>query len=61
MFSTAPTLDWEIDVAWVICAKANRSNGSGLCGCITLAHVKDIAPRVNAWTRMAGRLWAMAR
>jgi sugar phosphate isomerase/epimerase len=46
MFSTAPTLDWEIDVAWVICAKSNPLKWiKDYAGAITLAHVKDIAPK----------------
>ena len=46
MFSTAPTLDWEIDVAWVISAKANPFKWiKAYAGAITLAHVKDIAPK----------------
>ena len=45
MFSAAPTLDWEIDVAWVISAKANPLKWiKAYAGAITLAHVKDIAP-----------------
>jgi sugar phosphate isomerase/epimerase len=46
MFSTAPTLDWEIDVAWVVVAKANPLKYiKAYAGAITLAHVKDIAPK----------------
>lgn len=46
MFSTAPTLDWEIDVAWVVVAKANPLKWiKAYAGVITLAHVKDIAPK----------------
>lgn len=46
MFSTAPTLDWEIDVAWIIRAKSNPLKWiKAYAGAITLAHVKDIAPK----------------
>ena len=46
MFSTAPTLDWEIDVAWFVRAKSNTLKWiKAYAGVITLAHVKDIAPK----------------
>ncbi len=46
MFSAAPTLDWEIDVAWIIRAKSNPLKWiKAYAGIITLAHVKDIAPK----------------
>ena len=45
MFSAAPTLDWEIDVAWVICAKSSPLKWiKAYAGAITIAHIKDIAP-----------------
>jgi sugar phosphate isomerase/epimerase len=46
VFSAAPTLDWEIDVAWLIRAGSNPLKWiRAYAGAITLAHVKDIAPR----------------
>ena len=46
IFSTAPTLDWEIDAAWIIRAKSNPVKWiKSYAGAITLAHVKDIAPK----------------
>jgi sugar phosphate isomerase/epimerase len=46
MFGQAPLLDWEIDVAWVIKGGANPIKYiKQYAGAITLAHVKDIAPR----------------
>ncbi len=46
IFGAAPTLDWEIDVAWIVRGKSNplkwiKAYGSA----ITIAHVKDIAPK----------------
>lgn len=46
IFANAPQLDWEIDVAWVVRAKANPLKWiKTYAGVITLAHVKDIAPK----------------
>lgn len=46
IFDHAPLLDWEIDVAWVARGKANPLRWIKDYGAIiTLAHVKDIAPR----------------
>lgn len=46
MFEAAPQLDWEIDVAWVVRGKANALRWIKDYGSIiTLAHVKDIAPK----------------
>lgn len=49
IFENAPLLDWEIDVAWVARGGANplkwiKSHGA----IITIAHVKDIAPKGEA-------------
>ena len=45
IFAAAPTLDWEIDVAWIVRAKANPLKWiKAYAGAITIAHVKDIAP-----------------
>jgi sugar phosphate isomerase/epimerase len=46
IFAAAPTLDWEIDVAWIVRAKSNPLKWiKAYAGAITLAHVKDIAPK----------------
>jgi sugar phosphate isomerase/epimerase len=46
MFSAAPTLDWEIDVAWIVRGKSNPLKWiKAYAGAITAAHVKDIAPK----------------
>ena len=46
MFANAPLLDWEIDVAWIARGKSNPLKWiRQYAGVITLAHVKDIAPR----------------
>jgi sugar phosphate isomerase/epimerase len=46
MFSQAPQLDWEMDVAWVVVGGANPVKYiKDYADAITLAHVKDIAPR----------------
>lgn len=46
IFENAPLLDWEIDVAWVARGKANPLKWiRDYSAIITIAHVKDIAPR----------------
>jgi sugar phosphate isomerase/epimerase len=46
MFSTAPLLDWEIDIAWVVRGKANPLKFiKKYAGAITVAHLKDIAAK----------------
>ncbi len=46
MFANAPTLDWEIDVAWIVRGKSNPLKWiKTYAGAITLAHVKDIAEK----------------
>ena len=46
IFSAAPTLDWEIDVAWIVRGKSNPLKWiKAYAGTITIAHVKDIAPK----------------
>jgi sugar phosphate isomerase/epimerase len=46
MFASAPLLDWEIDVAWVVRGKSNPLKWiKQYAGAITIAHLKDIAPR----------------
>ncbi len=46
IFESAPLLDWEIDVAWVVRGKANPIRWiKDYASIITIAHVKDIAPR----------------
>jgi sugar phosphate isomerase/epimerase len=46
IFANAPLLDWEIDVAWIVRGKSNPLSWiKRYAGIITLAHVKDIAPR----------------
>jgi sugar phosphate isomerase/epimerase len=46
IFAQAPLLDWEIDVAWVMKGGANPlAYIKQYAAAITLAHVKDIAPR----------------
>ena len=45
IFGAAPTLDWEIDVAWIVRGKSNPLQWiKAYAGAITIAHVKDIAP-----------------
>jgi sugar phosphate isomerase/epimerase len=49
IFANAPLLDWEIDVAWIVRGKANPLTWiKRYAGTITLAHVKDIAPKGKA-------------
>ena len=46
MFANAPLLDWEIDVAWIVRGKSNPLQWiKRYADVITLAHVKDIAPK----------------
>ena len=46
IFGAAPTLDWEIDVAWIVRGKSNPLQWiKAYAGAITIAHVKDIAPQ----------------
>jgi sugar phosphate isomerase/epimerase len=46
IFDAAPMLDWEIDVAWVVRAKANPVTWiKRYADRITTVHVKDIAPK----------------
>jgi sugar phosphate isomerase/epimerase len=46
IFANAPTLDWEIDVAWIARGKSNPLKWiKAYGGAITVAHVKDIAPK----------------
>jgi sugar phosphate isomerase/epimerase len=46
IFANAPTLDWEIDVAWIARGKSNPLKWiKAYGGSITVAHVKDIAPK----------------
>jgi sugar phosphate isomerase/epimerase len=46
MFGAAPLLDWEIDVAWVVKGGGNPVKYiKQYAHAITLAHIKDIAPR----------------
>ena len=46
IFGAAPTLDWEIDVAWIVRGKSNPLRWiKAYAGAITIAHVKDIAPQ----------------
>ena len=46
IFAAAPTLDWEIDVAWIVRGKSNPLKWiKAYAGAITIAHVKDIAPK----------------
>ncbi len=46
MFDAAPLLDWEIDVAWIVRAKANPLTWiKRYANRITSVHVKDIAPK----------------
>jgi sugar phosphate isomerase/epimerase len=46
IFAAAPTLDWEIDVAWIVRGKSNPLKWiKAYAGAITIAHIKDIAPK----------------
>jgi sugar phosphate isomerase/epimerase len=61
LLETAPDLDWEADIAWVIRGGADATDWIARHGKrITAVHVKDIAAAARPPTKTAGPMSAMA-